>query len=141
MKHITTKRLLIAGGLAMALAASSCETSATKANQNLSTAANNFEIMRNIVFYNTWTDTEVVQVTGYCSIEDKETKLWATCKEANGEFKRHSMGRSANLTYFSVQVESAPVSEYHTRILWKPQSFIPDIDWQGDLGQLVNDPD
>ena len=42
-----------------------CNDDAKTANQNLTKAADNFEIMRNIVFYNTWTDTEVVSVTGF----------------------------------------------------------------------------
>lgn len=132
------KRLLLAAAAAVSvLALSACQDDATTANYNLSKEADNFKIMRNIVFYNTWTDTEVVQVTGLCSIEDKGDKLWATCKEPGG-FKRHSMGRSANLTYFSVQLEAADVSVYHTKIIWKPQSFIPDIDIRGDSEELLS---
>ncbi len=114
-----------------------CQDDADTANYNLSKEADNFRIMRNIVFYNTWTDTEVVQVTGLCSIEDKGKKLWATCKEPGG-FKRHSMGRSANLTYFSVQLEAVDVSVYHTKIIWKPQSFIPNIDIRVDTEELMS---
>lgn len=133
------KRFLLAATAAFGmLTLAACQDDATVANQNLSKEADNFKIMRNIVFYNTWTDTEVVQVTGLCSIEDKSDKLWATCKEPDG-FKRHSMGRSANLTYFSVQLESADVSTFHTKIIWKPQSFIPDIDIRTDLKQLGTD--
>ncbi len=132
------KRLLLAAAAAVSLfALAACQDDATTANYNLSKEADNFKIMRNIVFYNTWTDTEVVQVTGLCSIEDKSDKLWATCKEPGG-FKRHSMGRSANLTYFSVQLEAADVSVYHTKIVWKPQSFIPDIDIRGDSEELFS---
>lgn len=131
------KRLLLGSVLALStLALAACQDDAATANHNLSKEADSFRIMRNIVFYNTWTDTEVVQVTGLCSIEDKGDKLWATCKEPEG-FKRHSMGRSANLTYFSVQLEAVDVSVYHTKIIWKPQSFIPDIDIRGDGSELV----
>lgn len=125
---------IIAAPLMLVLAA--CQDDAATANRNLTTAADSFEIMRNIVFYNTWTDTEVVSVTGFCSIEDKTTKLWVTCKDADG-VKRHQLGRSANLTYFMTQVESVNVSLYHTRIVWKPQSFIPDIDLRGSTEELL----
>jgi hypothetical protein len=115
---------------------SACLDDADTVNHNLSKSADNFEVLRNIVFYNTWTDTEVVQVTGYCSISDSGDKLWATCKESDG-YKRHSMGRSANLTYFAVQQDNVNVSAYHTRIIWKPQSFIPDIDFKGSTKELL----
>lgn len=131
------KRYFLIGLATLGLLFTAACDDATVANHNLSKEADNFKIMRNIVFYNTWTDTEVVQVTGLCSIEDKGDKLWATCKEPNG-FKRHSMGRSQNLTYFSVQLESADVSVYHTKIIWKPQSFIPDIDIRVDTDELLS---
>ena len=115
-----------------------CLPDAKVANNNLTTAADNFEIMRNTVFYNTWTDTEVVSVTGFCSIEDNTTKMWVTCKDADG-FKRHQLGRSANLTYFMTQVDPVNVSTYHTRIVWKPQGFIPDVDLKISTEQLTTD--
>lgn len=125
----------LVAGLCLLLAAGSCDD-AYVANQNLTTAADNFEIMRNTVFYNTWTDTEVVVVTGYCSLEDKNSKLWVTCKDADG-VKRHQLGKSANLTYFMTQLEPVDVSLFHTRIVWKPQGFIPDIDLKADGGELI----
>lgn len=70
------KRYLLIG-LAMLglLFTAACQDDADTANYNLSKEADNFRIMRNIVFYNTWTDTEVVSMTGFCSIEDQITKL------------------------------------------------------------------
>lgn len=115
-----------------------CDTDAATASRNLSQAADNFEIMRNIVFYNTWTDTEVVTVTGLCSIEVQKDKLSVICKD-DGEFKKHYMGRSDNMTFFAVQVKSADVSTVHTRIVWKPLSFIPDIELKVDVDELKKD--
>jgi len=133
------KRVLFTAALgASLLGLAGCNSDAATANRNLTTSADSFEINRNIVFYNTWTDTEVVQITGFCSIEDKEYKLWVTCKDANG-LKRHQLGRSANLTYFMTQLESVDVSLYHTRIVWKPQSFIPDVDLRVDAEELGTD--
>lgn len=134
MKKLLLPLALVGSVLGLA----ACQDDADTANYNLSKAADNFEIMRNIVFYNTWTDTEVVSVTGYCSLEDSTSKLWVTCKDADG-IKRHQLGRSANLTYFMTQVEGVDVSLYHTRITWKPQSFIPDIDLRVDGEELTTD--
>lgn len=134
---LTWKKMALAAALTIPLMAGQCTNDATTVNQNLSTEAENFKLLRNIVFYNTWTDTEVVSVTGFCNIDDFESKLWVTCRDnANGESKRHQMGRSANMTYFMTQLDGAKVSAYHTKIIWKPQSFIPDIDVKVDVEEL-----
>lgn len=133
------KKLLLALGLVGAMfGLAACQDDADTANYNLSKAADNFEVMRNIVFYNVWTDTAVVSITGYCSIEPKNNRVWATCKDADG-IKRHQLGYSANMTYFMTQIESVDVSLFHTRIVWKPQSFIPDLDLRVDTEELTTD--
>ncbi len=113
-----------------------CEDDAKIASRNLSKAADNFEIVRNIVFYNTWTDTEVAVVVGRCSIEVYTAKLAVICKEGPGKFVKHYLGRSANLSFFAVQIEAADVSTMHTRITWKPQTFVPNIDFRGSTDEL-----
>ena len=119
------------------LIVSGCMPDSQVANKNLSTEADNFKILRKTVFYNTWTDTEIAVFTGFCSIEDMTNRLWVTCKDADG-YKRHQLGRSPNLTYFMVQLEGADVSTYHTKIVWKPQSFVPDLDVRVDTQELLS---
>jgi len=114
-----------------------CEDNATIASKNLSKAADNFEIVRNIVFYNVWTDVEVATVVGRCSLEVGSAKVAVICKEGNGKFKKHYLGRSGNLSFFAIQVDSADVSTMHTRITWKPQQFIPDVDFRGSVKELA----
>lgn len=132
------KRLLLAGAAVVSLTfLAGCLDDATTANQNLTTEADNFKLLRNIVFYNVWTDTEVATFTGFCSIEDKSNRFWVTCKDDDG-FKRHQLGDSANMTYFMIQLEGADVSTFHTKIVWKPQTFIPDIDVRVDTEELFS---
>lgn len=132
------RKILLATALGLGLiATAACRDDATVASENLSKAADNFEIVRNIVFYNTWTDTEVAQFTGLCSIEDYTQKLAVVCKNGPGDFEKHFLGRTTNLSYLAVQVEGADVSTFHTRITWKPQGFIPDVDFRGDVGELA----
>jgi len=138
MKNILRKIMMGAAILVMLTASQCGQDDATVASANLSKAADNFEIVRNIVFYNTWTDTEVAIVTGRCSIEVGQHKLAVICKDGDGDFKKHYLGRSANLSFFAVQLEGADVSTMHTRITWKPQGFIPDVDFRGDAGQLLD---
>lgn len=119
------------------LGVAACVPDAEVANQNLTTEADNFKLLRKTVFYNVWTDQEVAVFTGFCSIEDKGNRFWVTCKDADG-FKRHQLGSSANMTYFMIQLEGADVSTYHTKIVWKPQSFIPDIDIKVDVNEALS---
>lgn len=52
-----------------AIIVGSCSSDAYVASQNLSTAADQFEIYRRVVFYNGITDEYILVVEGYCSIE------------------------------------------------------------------------
>ena len=118
------------------LALAGCKDDAHVASQNISKAADNFEIVRQIVFYNTWTDTEVMNVVGFCSMEIGQARFVVICKDPDG-FKKHYLGRNNNMTFFTQQLEGADVSVFHPRITWKPQGFIPDIDLRVDGGELV----
>lgn len=131
--------LAVTAGL---LGLTACDNAATVASRNLSQAADNFEINRRIVFYNGITDTYMLTIEGRCSIEadGADNQLEVTCKTGENEFKKHFLGLSDNVTYFAEQLEGADVSVYHYRVIFKPQSIIPDIDFQGDAQELVNPP-
>ena len=58
---------IIAAGFLMCIGLSGCND-ADIASQNLSTAADNFQINRRIVFYNGITDTYILTIEGLCSI-------------------------------------------------------------------------
>ena len=100
------------------------------ASSNLSTAADNFEISRRIVFYNGITSEYILVIEGLCSLGnyDLDGELSVTCKTGAGSYKKHFLGLSDNVTYFAEQIESAPVGVYHYRVIFKPAVIIPDID-------------
>lgn len=133
-------RVGIAAGFATLLGASSCEDAADVASRNLSKAADNFEIQREIVFYNGITGDFFATVVGRCSIEvdSAKDKLDVTCKHGEGDLRKHFLGRSDNVTFFVLQTEPADVSEFNTRITFNPQGFIPDIDFRGDASEVFN---
>lgn len=105
-----------------------CQDDADTASYNLSKAADNFEIVRRVVFYNGISGEYMLEVTGRCSIKDQGNQLELTCKDGPDAFSKHFLGLSDNVTYFAEQVGSVDVSAFHTRITWKPQSIIPDVD-------------
>jgi hypothetical protein len=86
------------------------------------------------VFYNGITGDYVLSIEGRCSIEVMTSKLAVTCKTGPNEFKKHYLGLSDNVTFFAEQMQSKDVSVYHYRVIFKPQTIIPDVDIRGSLG-------
>jgi len=122
--------------LALVVSVSAGCNDAQIASANLSRAADNFEIQRRVVFFNGITDTYLLSVEGLCSIDDQHRQLEVTCKTSPTEFKKHFLGLSDNVSYFSEQVAGADVSAYHYRIVFKPQAIVPDIDFRGSLSDI-----
>ena len=102
------------------------------ASDNVSKAADNFEINRRIVFYNGITDQYILVVEGYCSLGnyDAAGSLSVTCKTGPNEFKKHFLGLSDNVTYFAEQLEPAPVNVWNYRVIFRPTTILPDIELQ-----------
>ena len=127
------KRKGIALGIAVAMLAAvgiaGCSKPADRISDNLSTAADNFEIQRRIVFVNGITDKYLMVIEGRCSLGnyDEPEQLSVTCKAGPNAYKKHFLGLSDNVTYFVEQLDSANVSEYHYRVVFRPESLLPDI--------------
>ena len=107
-----------------------CEKPADVASRNLSTAADNFEIGRRIVFYNGITDTYMLTIEGLCSLgnSDDPGEVTITCKTGRDAYKKHFLGLSDNVTYFVEQLDSANVSRSHYKVIFKPSVIVPDIE-------------
>lgn len=105
------------------------------ASKNLSKAADQFEITRRVVFYNGITGDYMLTIEGLCSLgnNDKPRELTVTCKTGAGTYKKHFLGLSDNVTFFVEQVEAAPVGVYHYRVIFKPQTILPNIDFKAGL--------
>lgn len=108
------------------------DSKADVASKNISKAAEQFEIERRIVFFNGITDKYLLTVEGRCSVETSDSALGGslevTCKIGPSAYKKHFLGLSDNVSYFVEQVESADVSEYHYRVIFRPEVIIPDIE-------------
>lgn len=112
-----------------ALALSGCSQADT-ASRNISRAADQFEIERRIVFFNGITDTYLLSIEGLCSItaDNTDSQLEVTCKTGPVEYRKHYLGLSDNVSYFSEQIEDANVDPYHYKVIFRPSTIIPDID-------------
>jgi hypothetical protein len=124
----TAVAVILVGGLA-----GCTDDDATVVSENISKAADNFEVNRRVIYFNGITDKILLEVVGRCNIvhDQAEDQLEVTCKVAEDEFQKHFLGLSDNATYFVEQGEPIDVSEYHYRVTFKPQSIIPDPDFRG----------
>lgn len=124
------KKILIVPLLAMLILMGDGCSDADVASQNLSTAADNFQINRRIVFYNGINGEYMLTIEGLCSLgnSDPARQLSVTCKTGPTEYKKHFLGLSDNVTYFVEQVDAANVSPYHYKVIFKPETILPDIE-------------
>jgi hypothetical protein len=128
---------LVGSAMALATLTGCIDDDARVASQNLSKAADNFEIERRIVFYNSIQDKYILSVRGRCSLradaQDRQAEV--TCKVGEGQYLKHYLGLSDNVTYFAEQVENADVSVYHYRVIFKPDTIIPAAELNSQLNQ------
>lgn len=110
-----------------------CARDADVASENLSRAADMFEINRRVVFYNGVTGEYILSVEGLCALGNSDTakRMSVTCKTGPSEYKKHFLGLSDNVTFFAEQLTPNRVSAYYYRVVFKPQSILPDIDVRG----------
>ncbi|HEY9371497.1 hypothetical protein [Streptomyces sp.] len=126
------KKLYAGLALTGVLLLGACSSDADVASRNLSQAAEQFEVERRVVFFNGITDKYLLTIEGRCSVETAESALGGslevTCKIGPDEFKKHYLGLSDNVSYFVEQMEPIDVDEFHYRVIFKPETIVPDID-------------
>lgn len=131
-----TRTALISAGLASLAVLTGCSSDADVASENLSNAADNFEVERRIIFINGITDQYLLEIQGRCAIADEGSQLEVTCKIGPNEYKKHFLGLSDNVTYVAEQLQPIDVDVYTYRVNFRPEAIIPDINTQtsGDDG-------
>lgn len=134
------KKIAAIGAIAAsALVLGACSEADTS-SRNISVAADNFEIERRITFINGITDTYLLTIEGFCSIEEDSggdgaaSQLEVTCKIGDDQYEKHFLGLSDNVTYMSEQIESESVDPYRPRIIFRPETIVPDVDVETSAG-------
>lgn len=103
-----------------------CSTDADIASHNVSKEADQFRVQRRVVFYNSITDTYMLEIVGNCAIDLGRTQvLELTCKIDDDKYQKHYLGLSDNVTYTVEQLEFSEVSPYKYELVFKPESIIP----------------
>lgn len=124
------KKRNIAAALLLVPALAACtESAADRANENLSKAAENFEVPRRIVGINGITDEVLFSVEGFCSYEvPQDGTFEAICKNPDGSIERTTLYLSDNVTFVSTQMGGVNVDLFRPRVIFRPETIVPDFD-------------
>lgn len=123
------KKIAIASIVAaLTVGLAGCSSDADVASQNLSKAAEQFEITRRIVAINGVTDKYLLVVEGRCSIEFPDDRAEIICKLDDGSFVKHFVHLSDNVTVMAEQTNGTDVSTDQYRVIFKPEALVPNVD-------------
>lgn len=102
-------------------------TEAERASYNLSQEADNFNDVRQITVINCLQGDVLFQMTGKMSItaDPADNQLEVIVEDENGEYKKHFIGLSDNVTYVVEDITAENVSEYHYTLNFNPKMWIP----------------
>jgi len=130
------RHFLAAATIALcALPLAACDSDDAKvAGQNLSKAADNFEVTRRIVMVNTLTDKYLLEIVGRCSFGPSQTTpktVNVICKTGPNDYKKHSLVNGDNTAMVVEQMAASNVSVDFYRVTFKPSVILPDIDIRG----------
>jgi len=109
------------------VSASGCGSQADVAAENVSKDAENFKVMRRVVFFNGITDKYLLEIIGKSSIETDGRKMFVIVKVGPDTFKKHYLGLSDNVSYFVEQLEPVQESVYFYKVNFRPTTIIPNI--------------
>jgi len=133
MRKVTKTIVAATSVTALGLTLSACTDEATTVDENMTTAADNFEVNREIFVLNGITDEVLYTVEGRCSITDEGNQLEVLCKIAEGNepssYVKHMFGLSDNVTYMVIQLDELNADPWHHRIVIRPETIVPEIDF------------
>ncbi len=124
VKHLLSAALVVASSLFVG-----CSREADTVSYNISMDADYFKVKRRIVFFNGITDKYLMEIIGYCSIykDNTDNQLEITCKVGKDKYKKHYFGLSDNTAYFVEQIDLATESKYNYKVVFRPQTIVPDV--------------
>lgn len=121
-------RKIIAGIiLAAGIAALSGCSEASRVSYNLSEQADNFNDIRQVTVINCITGDTLFQMTGKMSItaDTADNQLEVIVENEKGEYKKHFIGLSDNVTYVVEDVTDGDVEKYKYTLNFNPKMWIP----------------
>lgn len=124
MKKIICMILVIV----MAFSLVACgETQANRVSYNLSMEADNFNNVRQVTVINCLQGDVLFQMTGKISItaDTADNQLEIIVEDEYGQYKKHFIGLSDNVTYVVEDITSGDVSNYKYTLNFNPNMWLP----------------
>ena len=96
---------------------------------NLSLDADNFNDVRQITVINCLQGEVLFQMTGKIAIEadTSDGQLEIIVEDENGEYKKHFIGLSDNVTYVVEDITTGDVSKYKYTLNFNPEMWLPEV--------------
>lgn len=112
--------------LVIAIGVTAC-TQAERASYNVSKEADNFNVIRQLTIINCIGGDVLFQMTGKMSIyaDTEDNQLEIIVEDEGGEYQKHFVGLSDNVTYVLEQKQSKNVSNYKYTLNFNPNMWIP----------------
>ena len=99
----------------------------SRVSYNLSQEADNFNDIRQITVMNCIQGDVLFQMTGKMSItaDTQDNQLEIIVEDENGEYKKHFIGLSDNVTYVVEDVTTNDVDQYQYTLNFNPKMWLP----------------
>ena len=120
------EKLFIAAVIGVTVLAG-CDTEANRVSYNLSQEADNFNDIRQITVINCLQGDVLFQMTGKMSItaDAADNQLEIIVEDENGEYKKHFIGLSDNVTYVVEDVTAGDVEKYKYTLNFNHEMWLP----------------
>lgn len=127
MKKRLSTLLAIGIILSSAVVFSGCEDESIRVNENITQQAQNFNVYRRVTVINCIKGDTLFTMEGLMNIEAdrKDNQLEIIVETDKGEYKKHFIGLSDNVTYTVEDISGSQVSKYHYEINYNPNMWIP----------------
>lgn len=104
-----------------------CDTEANRVSYNLSQEADNFNDVRQVTVINCLQGDVLFQMTGKMSItaDTSDNQLEIIVEDEYGDYKKHFIGLSDNVTYVVEDITSKDVEKYKYTLNFNPNMWIP----------------
>ncbi|GEM02519.1 hypothetical protein SAMN05421839_10627 [Halolactibacillus halophilus] len=125
------RKLILLTMVLLTILLSACSAADT-VSHNISKDSDEFRVIRRVVFYNSLTDTYIMEMVGNISVDlDRDNVIEVIAKVGPDKYQKHYLGLSDNVTYTVEQLRTSDVSEYDYKMIFKPEKIIPiDIEYK-----------
>ena len=120
------KIIILISILVLLIILTACSTAKDPVSYNISRDADEFRIIRRVVFYNSITDTYMMEMVGNIAIDiGRDGVIEVIAKIGPNKYQKHYLGLSDNVTYTVEQLGTSAASEYKYKMIFKPESILP----------------